>query len=397
MGASLAQGTRAISAALVAGLVGVVLAVSSAACRSSVPLGGYDEQPDATPPPLVSEAGAAEADANAFRPLCAATTCPAPYGTCPDDSFRCQTNFDSDNTSCGACGITCPNGEAMRDLLGAEFYCQSGQCRMACAADSAKHTGDCNKNVADGCEVDLNCDANNCGACGVTCPAGLGCVAGNCGCPAGLDACGPAGCGLECLDLKSDDNSCGTCGTACPQGDTPPGPNMHLGCSASKCGATKCDQGFGDCDSNPATGCEIDLSSDPKNCNACANACAPGQLCENGKCRCAPSETRCPGFFGDFTYCANLETDAQDCGACGNRCPNTEYPTKSVCRLGRCELQCPPGYADCDSNPKNGCETLVGSDPRNCGACGVRCDLALGQPCVEGSCLKAPCDEGPAK
>jgi hypothetical protein len=39
----------------------------------------------------------------------------------------------------------------------------------------------------------------------------------------------------------------------------------------------------------------------------------------------------------------------------------------------------------------------VSSDPRNCGACGVRCDLSIGQPCVDGACLEAPCDTGPAK
>lgn len=391
--AGLTHGSRAIGAALVTALA---VAMSSTACGSSVPLGGYDEPPDAGPPAFGSEAGTPEADANAFRPLCAATTCPAPYGTCADDSFRCQTNFDSDNTSCGACGVVCPNGEAMRDLLGAEFHCQSGTCRMACAADSAKHTGDCNHDVADGCEIDLDCDPNNCGACGVKCPAGLGCVAGNCGCPAGLSACGEAGCGNECLDLRSDDGNCGTCGNACPPGDTPPHPNMHLGCGDSKCGALKCDPGWGNCNTSADDGCETELAVDPLNCNKCGNACAAGQECDNGKCRCAPNETRCPDF-GEFSRCVDLETSDQDCGACGNRCPLADYPSKSVCRLGRCELECPPGHADCDGNVANGCETLVSADPRNCGACGVRCDLAIGQPCVDGACAKAPCDEGPAK
>ncbi|MEA2748766.1 MAG: hypothetical protein QOI41_2909 [Myxococcales bacterium] len=385
-----AHGTRAIGAALFAGLC---FAVASSACRASAPLGGFDEPPDGAPPPLATEAGSPKSDANAARALCAATACPAPYATCSDDSFRCETNFDSDDTSCGACGVTCPNGEAIRNLLGADFHCQSGVCRMACNSDPFNRKGDCNHDVADGCEVDLQCDDNNCGACGVKCPGGLPCIQGNCGCPAGLTTCSP-GCGAECLDLRSDDANCGTCGTECAQGATPPGPFMHVGCSASTCGAVKCDQGRGDCNGDVADGCEIDLSSDAKNCNVCGNACAAGQECENGKCKCAPSETRCPDF-GTSTHCADLATDAQNCGACGNRCPNTEYPTKSVCRLGRCELQCPTGHADCDGDPSNGCETLVSSDPRNCGACGVHCDLVLGQPCVDGACLQAPCDVGP--
>ena len=394
--AGLKNGPSAFGAALLLGGAVLVLASSSTACGSSVPLGTFEPGPDGAPPSLAPEAGGPEVDANAFRPLCAATECPIPYGTCSDDSFRCETNFDSDNTSCGACGVECPSGELMRDLFGAEFFCQSGTCKMSCASDSAKHTGDCNNNVADGCEVDLDCDSNNCGACGVKCPAGTNCVGGNCGCPAGLTACGPAGCGLECVDLKLDDTNCGVCGKVCEPGATPPPPNMHVGCDNGACGPLKCDRGFEDCNTNLADGCEVELAGDPANCGSCGKACGAGQVCENGKCSCAPSETRCPGF-GTFTYCVDLQSDSQDCGACGNRCPFAEYPSRSVCRLGRCEVQCPAGFADCDGNVANGCETQVRSDPRNCGACGVQCDLALGQPCVEGACLVAPCEGGPSR
>jgi hypothetical protein len=37
-----------------------------------------------------------------------------------------------------------------------------------------------------------------------------------------------------------------------------------------------------------------------------------------------------------------------------------------------CNGPCPPGYADCDGNVANGCETSI-TNPTNCGGCGVVC------------------------
>lgn len=51
------------------------------------------------------------------------------------------------------------------------------------------------------------------------------------------------------------------------------------------------------------------------------------------------------------------------------------------CADGECV--CTGGYVDCDDDPKNGCETSPGSDPKHCGACGHEC---LGGDCVEGRC-----------
>jgi hypothetical protein len=53
---------------------------------------------------------------------------------------------------------------------------------------------------------------------------------------------------------------------------------------------------------------------------------------------------------------------------------------------------CFPGFADCDDDVYTGCEVDIRKDQRNCGACGTRCDVKGGQPCVEGACLTKPCE-----
>jgi hypothetical protein len=55
-------------------------------------------------------------------------------------------------------------------------------------------------------------------------------------------------------NLQTDAESCGVCGTKCAllvkntQGIT---------CSGGRCNYAACSAGFGDCDGNPANGCEV--------------------------------------------------------------------------------------------------------------------------------------------
>ncbi len=73
----------------------------------------------------------------------------------------------------------------------------------------------------------------------------------------------------------------------------------------------ECPPGRGDCDRDPANGCEVDLSNDADNCHVCGHSCQGGH-----------ATTGC--FEG-------------------------------VCRL----LGCEPGYGDCDHIADNGCETKL--------------------------------------
>lgn len=105
------------------------------------------------------------------------TTCTA--GLC---GFTCHPDFHACNGKCAAasdvnaCGASCavcpkpPN---------ATPSCTGGACGFVCSAGFA----DCNQNAADGCEVTLATDLQNCGACGVKCEAGGTCTDGKCTAP----------------------------------------------------------------------------------------------------------------------------------------------------------------------------------------------------------------------
>jgi hypothetical protein len=117
----------------------------------------------------------------------------------------------TDVNNCGACGTVCPA------RANARATCASGTCGITCQTGF----GNCNGNNADGCEVDTNTNTSNCGACGTVCPARANaattCQAGTCGftCNTGFANCdGNAGNGCE-VNLQTDASNCGTCGNRC--------------------------------------------------------------------------------------------------------------------------------------------------------------------------------------
>jgi len=81
---------------------------------------------------------------------------------------------------------------------------------------------------------------------------------------------------------------------------------------------------------------------------------------------CAPDEKSCNGA------CVKKDDPLFGCG--GAACTACSLPfTTAVCKSGACAPgACASGHADCDLDPKNGCEADL-TKPTSCGACGVVC------------------------
>jgi hypothetical protein len=344
------------------------------------------------PPPVHGDAGAdanPDADASAAEAgpveLCPSSECPKPYADCNQDlADGCEVNLSGDPENCGACGFVCPTG--------ADLYppaCNGGACVATCeSADICGEViafGDCNGDPLDGCEAVLTSDATNCGSCGIECPADVPCVDGHCGCIGDEVPCGDS-----CADLGTDAMHCGSCGHACPDPDLTD--DQLPRCNAGQCTLGCQEQcGLFDCDGDPATPC-VDVGSASAHCGACGHACAGDAPCNGGVC-CDP---------------ATLEADVANCGGCGNHCwdviwsriweTNGDVVDDSFvpsCEGGTCAASCAAPWLDCNADlaeaVTDGCETNGARDQDNCGACGVQC--LDGQLCLLGACATKPCEE----
>jgi hypothetical protein len=78
---------------------------------------------------------------------------------------------------------------------------------------------------------------------------------------------------------------------------------------------------------------------------------------------------------------------------CTPPCTNAHGTT--ICVDGICLPSCAPGYSDCDSDPSNGCEANLLSDPTHCGKCAGVCAADGGNPvCLAGVCGPTSCGPG---
>jgi hypothetical protein len=107
-------------------------------------------------------------------------TCASGFANC-DSNFRsngCEINTNTNPGNCGGCNAACP-GTNM-----ASNTCTSGNCSGTCLSGFA----DCNSNLrTDGCEINTNTNASNCGGCSAACsPNGVQftqCTGGACTSP----------------------------------------------------------------------------------------------------------------------------------------------------------------------------------------------------------------------
>lgn len=324
-----------------------------------------------------------EADAGLIT-YCPSSACPAGHTTCPTSRFRCDVDLNTDMNNCGACGAACP-----KETTKESYECLGGACVLSCQEGNY----DCDGIPDNGCEA--KSDNDNCGGCGKKCPdPDKPCLNISsefvCGCKSPQVYC--ANSPIPCVNPKADDKNCGGCGNVCDStnGGAPSYPNAYYGCSSGQCGALKCVERMGNCDGDVTNGCEASLMTN-QNCGGCGLACPAGQECRLyqgvGTCMCEPGKTFCNG------ECYDLKSDFFNCGACGNSCRFlTKKGGAEACLYGVCTLQCWSGKADCNGNTADGCETDTDADPNNCGACGNTCDAVAGQACVGGKCMVEPCD-----
>lgn len=380
----------------------------------------------------------AHATATCDGGVCVVDTCAAGWADCDADPTDCETPTNTAN-DCGACDAKCEHPAR------ATATCASGTCLVdACIGN----WGDCNGDVADGCEVELN-TLTDCGKCDTTCALGGGvddCSVGVCkvvGCDVGYAQCdGNPGNGCEALDTGRD---CGTCHTACAPGaldhvasascatqdcevtcaggwgdcDGTPGNGCETAldsvqhcaacgipcviqnaigtCAGGSCQFARCADGWGNCNGNLLDGCERKLDSAPY-CGSCTTSCtSPAPVCSGGVC----SGVVCPAGKADcdqdgFPCEVTLTDDVDHCGACGNTCdfdvaPGDAHATLD-CMGGACTPACEAGFDDCDGDYRTGCETALDT-VTDCGACGVGCAIANATAtCAAGECEVGTCD-----
>jgi hypothetical protein len=112
-------------------------------------------------------------------------------------------------------------------------------------------------------------------------------------------------------------------------------------------------------------------------CGGSCGDCFDGMVCNLGKCVISCIDT-----------CSSLgyecgEVCGETCGSCFN-----SHGSNS-CIEGACNPVCSFGYADCDEDRTNGCETQLGTD-LNCASCGNVC--TEGNMCIKGVC-DIPCTD----
>jgi hypothetical protein len=172
-------------------------------------------------------------------------------------------------------------------------------------------------------------------------------------------------CDGRCQRKNDPDWGCGSCKT-CKLDNA-----RKITCIHTNCSPEVCADGWGNCDTNAANGCETHIAIEPANCGACANSCKKGVhvaslTCESGHCKITACEDSFLDCNGDPTDGCEIDTssDVNRCGNCTTVCATSgNKVTGAICQRGVCRLQCLGSFLDCNGSSSDGCETDKGADP----------------------------------
>jgi fibronectin type 3 domain-containing protein len=206
---------------------------------------------------------------NCTTRACGGDGCGGSCGTCSGGQTCDATG------KCVACPLNCPTDSCGFDGCGGTCACATGK--------SCDNTGHC---VTSTCTPD--CSGRQCGpdpVCKTTCGTCTGTnqqcdTTGKCVlvCPAGTGDCdGNISNGCE-TNLNTGPTNCGSCGHGCDFA------NASASCSAGSCLMGSCASGHGNCDGDTSNGCETNLETDSQHCGSCSNACGAGHTCTSGSC-----------------------------------------------------------------------------------------------------------------
>ena len=197
--------------------------------------------------------------------------------------------------------------------------------------------------------------------------------------------CTEIGCVCKPGEVRLGDDGCSKC--ACEGGSWACDPSGCADCSVGDLSANGCcvcaDHGAGptwDCDTGKCAECspgETRVSDDK--CSTCT--CGT-----DGSWQCPPAGTGCGTCVEGSTKPAG-----DDCNSC------TCFHGSWACTLIACPdpMACEPGVGDCDGDPSNGCESKLTVDLMNCGRCGNICDFVGGiGTCQDGECSLTACTSG---
>jgi hypothetical protein len=222
--------------------------------------------------------------------FCRIMSCLPGFGDCDTmDATGCETPTTT-LTNCGTCGTMCSRANATPT-------CSTGSCAIqSCNAGF----GNCDGSDANGCENPLD-GLVHCGMCGMSCmranatPTCSGDVCQISSCNATFDDCDGVdsnGCEASLRSLMH----CGVCSSPCSR------PNATATCMTGSCQIASCNPNFGNCDGMGVNGCETDTRTDPNHCGGCGIACANGETCVSGSCRCGSTM----GTVGGGPACTGL-------------------------------------------------------------------------------------------